>query len=114
MRNLARASCTMILLLAMTSAAVFAALNAPQPAGASKLVVAGKDGHLQYAPAAHGDAIPDFSNCGYMGGGVRLPNLPAKLTLDPDPKSNDDTSRIQKAIDQVSEMPTDDHGWRGA
>src|SRR4051812_41364900 len=83
------------------------------PPGAP-LVAPGRDGKLNYAPAANGDVIPDFSNCGYMGGGVKIPVVPVKITLKPIEKPQDDTARIQQAIDQVSKMPADKNGHRGA
>src|SRR3954453_2018096 len=64
----------------------------------SKLVHPGTDGHLVYA--AHtdrGDTIPDFSNCGYGGGGVPLPVVPAVLELGPSAGTADDRPRIQEA-----------------
>jgi len=80
----------------------------------SKLVFVGRGGKLEYKADANGNTIPDFSNCGYMGGGVKLPDVPVKLTLSPLAASRDDTARIQNAIDAVSTMPTDAHGIRGA
>ena len=80
----------------------------------SKLVFPGPDGKLQYAPMANGDTIPDFSNCGYMGGGVALPDVAVRVTLKPEEASKDDTRRIQEAIDAVAKMPADVHGVRGA
>src|SRR5688572_1933173 len=80
----------------------------------SKLVFPGKDGKLQYAPDEQGDTIPAFSNCGYMGGGVALPDVPVKVTLKPEKDAKDDTQRIQSAIDEVAKMPADKSGIRGA
>ncbi len=81
----------------------------------SKLVYPGSDGKLVYQPYTdEGDIIPDFSNCGYMGGGVAIPLVPVKIVLSPDPDSKDDLSRIQDAIDRVSAMPLDESGFRGA
>jgi hypothetical protein len=80
----------------------------------SRLVFPGPDGKLQYAPAANGDVIPDFSNCGYMGGGVALPDVVVKVAVKPEEGSKDDTRRIQEAIDSVAKMPADSHGVRGA
>lgn len=81
----------------------------------SKLVYPDSDGKLAYAPyTQEGDTIPDFSNCGYMGGGVEIPVAQVKITLSPDPNSQDDLPRIQDAIYQVSEMPLDKNGLRGA
>ena len=45
----------------------------------------------------------DFSSAGYMGGGVTLPTLPIKATIEP--SGGDDTSAIQKALDSVSGLP---------
>lgn len=91
----------------------------------------GPDGKLVYTPDERGNLIPDFSRCGYMGGGVKIPDVPVKLTLEPrpgmpkelaeyDPENpqaageGDDTQRIQEAIDEVSAMPLDKNGFRGA
>lgn len=83
--------------------------------GNCKLVHPGADDKLVYQSYdSLGDTIPDFSNCGYMGGGVAIPDVPQRLTLHPDPSPSDDGARIQKAIDQVSAMPPDSNGFRGA
>ncbi|HSV15212.1 MAG TPA: hypothetical protein VLI90_13215 [Tepidisphaeraceae bacterium] len=83
--------------------------------GVSKLVHLGSNGKLVYEPyTEHGDVIPDFSNCGYMGGGVRIPDVAAKITLRPETGSGDDTARIQQAIDQLGNMPIGPDGFRGA
>src|SRR4051812_26002016 len=83
-------------------------------AGQSKLVSTGKDGKLQYSPDAAGNTIPDFSNCGYMGGGVAFPDVAVKVTVRPEKDAKDDTRRIQEAIDAVAKMPADARGIRGA
>ena len=49
----------------------------------SKLVYPGPDGRLVYVPDEKGNIIPDFSHCGYMGGGVALPDVPVVLTVRP-------------------------------
>lgn len=72
-----------------------------------------KDGTIEYHKTDKGDQIPDFSFAGYRGGGVALPEVPVKLTLAP-AEQGDDTERIQKAIDQVSALPLDPNGHRGA
>lgn len=57
----------------------------------------------------------DFSFAGYKGGGVALPDVPVKITLKPLNEANADcTTLIQDAIDQVSVMPLDKNGFRGA
>ncbi|MGE4488010.1 MAG: FN3 associated domain-containing protein [Kiritimatiellales bacterium] len=73
------------------------------------------NGPLAYPPFDdRGSRVPDFSYCGYMGGGITLPNVPVKVILEPDSESADDRARIQAAIDQVSGMPMDENGFRGA
>ncbi|GCE50910.1 hypothetical protein EI42_02276 [Thermosporothrix hazakensis] len=77
-----------------------------------------KNGKLQYRMYANeGESeaihtIPDFSYCGYRGGGVRLPQLPVRQVLTPVP--GDNRARIQQAIDAVSSLPADNDGFRGA
>ena len=80
----------------------------------SEWVHPGADGKLVYKTTAAGDQIMDFSYAGYMGGGVALPNVPVKKTVEPagDP-GKDDTAAIQAAIDEVAKPPLVD-GFRGA
>ena len=88
--------------------------DASAPA-ACKIVRTGSHGRLVYARLnARGDVIPDFSHCGYMGGGVPIPSVPVAVTLAPVPGDGDDTARIQSAIDQVAQRPCDTRGCRGA
>lgn len=80
----------------------------------SRLVAPGPGGKLAYEPyTKRGDRLPDFSWCGYRGGGVALPRLPVQVTLEP-VADGDDHSRIQKALDAVAAMPVNDQGFRGA
>ena len=44
----------------------------------SRRVYPGPDGKLVYKTTPAGDRIMDFSNAGYMGGGVALPALPVR------------------------------------
>jgi hypothetical protein len=68
-------------------------------------------GRLVYRTLPRGDRIVDFSYAGYMGGGVPLPSrLAIERTVEP--TGGDDTAAIQKAIDEVSAMPSKD-GIRG-
>ena len=78
----------------------------------SKLVYPGPDGRLVYVPDEKGNIIPDFSHCGYMGGGVTLPDVPVMLTVQPQAEG-DDTARLQAAIDDVSARTPDANGFRG-
>ena len=59
-----------------------------------------------------GDRIMDFSHAGYMGGGVALPTVPVKRTVQSSGDA-DATTAIQSAIDEVAAMPLV-NGFRGA
>ena len=78
----------------------------------SQWVYPGPDGKLVYKTTPAGDRIMDFSNAGYMGGGVALPTVPVKVTVQPS-GGKDDTGAIQAAIDKVSAMELV-NGFRGA
>jgi hypothetical protein len=80
-------------------------------AAQSRWVHPGPDGKLVYARSPQGDRIADYSFAGYEGGGVALPAVAAKRKLAP--TGADDTSAIQKAIDEVSALPLV-NGFRGA
>jgi hypothetical protein len=80
--------------------------------GVSEWVQSGADGKLVYKTDAQGNRIPDFSNVGYRGGGVPLPDVPVVVTVEPAP--GDATARIQAAIDEVSKRSADAAGHRGA
>ena len=79
----------------------------------SKRVYPGADGRLVYGPDAQGNVIPDFSHCGYMGGGVALPDVPVRAMVAPE-EDGDDTARLQAAIDGLSAQAPDAQGFRGA
>lgn len=108
-RLLPSGSCLVGCLLALGIASA-----AAEPPPHSELVFPGPDGRLIYQPLENGDTILDFSNCGYRGGGVALPDAPVRETLEPDPEATDDTARIQAAIDRVSALPLGADGLRGA
>ncbi|MDI1335345.1 MAG: hypothetical protein PSU94_04095 [Lacunisphaera sp.] len=98
-------------LSALLLAAVIPLLGAAQ----SKLAAVGPDGRLHYtAYTAQGDMLPDFSHCGYGGGGVPLPVAAVRVTLEPHAGDSDDAPRMQKAIDEVSALPLGTDGLRGA
>jgi HYR domain len=82
--------------------------QAPQ----SQHVYLGSDGRLVYVPYPNGDTIPDFSNAGYGGGGVTLPDVPVVKTITP--VDGDDGANIQAAIDEVSALTPNAGGLRGA
>ena len=72
----------------------------------------GKDGRLVYDVDARGNRVPDFSHCGYAGGGVAIPDAPVRVRIPA--KLGDATARIQAAIDSVAQLPADGQGLRGA
>lgn len=98
----------------------FVALAASAAAGvalrsennSSSLVYAGPNGRLMYVPDAKGNPIPDFSNAGYGGGGVAIPE--ASNVVEIAPGAGDATARIQAAIDKASQLPLRANGLRGA
>lgn len=67
-------------------------------------------GKLVYKTLEKGDKIMDFSYAGYMGGGVKIPNMDVKITLSP--IAGDNSVAIQQAIDEVSKMKLV-NGFRG-
>src|SRR5581483_8505914 len=70
------------------------------------------NGRLNYLPDTNGDTIPDFSSCGYGGGGVAIPTIPVVTTLSP--VSGDNQPQIQSAINAMSSVPMGTNGFRGA
>lgn len=87
---------------------------AQRPTMKSNWVYPDASGKLMYKATPKGDRIMDFSHAGYKGGGVALPYVSAKLTVHPLGENEDYTDYIQKAIDQVSALPKDENGFRGA
>jgi len=75
-------------------------------------VTMGPDGKLVYWPDTNGDIIPDFSQAGYMGGGVPIPtNIPVYTTLSP--IAGDNQPQIQNAINALAAQPLGTNGFRG-
>jgi hypothetical protein len=72
----------------------------------------GSDGKLVYKTDARGNRVPDFSDCGYGGGGIPIPEVPVKAVVEPG--AGDAGERIQAAIDRVSKLSPDGSGFRGA
>lgn len=81
----------------------------------SKYIYPGPDGKLSYAPVnKKGDRIIDFSCPGYRRGGVRIPDVPAKMILEPVKDRGGNSERIWKAIDAIAAMPSDSNRFGGA
>jgi hypothetical protein len=108
--QMARVGCAAWLIVLGT----FPALGAERPSNPaqSQWVHPGPDGKLVYKTTPAGDRIMDFSSAGYMGGGVALPAVPVKLTVQAS-GGQDDTAAIQDAINKVAAMPLEGH-FRGA
>ncbi|MGN6369396.1 MAG: discoidin domain-containing protein [Phycisphaerae bacterium] len=80
----------------------------------SEWVHPGAGGKLVYKTTERGDRIMDFSHAGYEGGGVALPHVATRKTVQPLGHGEDDTESIQAAIDEVSKLPVGPDGFRGA
>ena len=78
----------------------------------SSKAVSINDGQLEYKADDKGNKIPDFSNCGYQGGGVEIPNVDVLEVLLPN-ELGDDGDRIQAAINRVAAMSEDNRGFKG-
>src|SRR3954449_4589018 len=74
-------------------------------------VAPGPGGRLTYEADARGNRVPDFSHCGYLGGGVAIPDAPVRVRVPARP--GDATARIQAAIDYVAQLPAGGQGLRG-
>jgi hypothetical protein len=72
----------------------------------------GPNGKLAYKATPNGDTIMDFSHAGYMGGGVALPTVPVRRTVQPSGGA-DDSAAIQNAINEVAALDLE-NGFRGA
>ncbi len=87
--------------------------------GQDSLVSEGDDGRLIYAAYANRgetekwNRIPDFSHCGYRGGGVELPR-DLRVIEEIEASESDQHALIQAAIDRVSALPLGDDGFRGS
>lgn len=95
--------------VAILTGAVSAPAAAPPP---PQYVTLDRAGRLVYTVDPRGDRVPDFSDAGYGGGGVPIPDVPARLVVRPAP--GDAGARIQAAIDRVAAMPPGTLGFRGA
>jgi hypothetical protein len=72
----------------------------------------GSNNRLISEPDAKGNRIIDYSGVGYKAGIAPLPVVPVKVTISP--VAGDNVANIQNAINQVSAMPLDVNGLRGA
>ncbi|KAG0179913.1 hypothetical protein DFQ28_001974 [Apophysomyces sp. BC1034] len=80
----------------------------------SRLAIPDSNGHLQYPPYNdQGDRLLDFSGAGYNEGQEPPVNVPVVAYLDP-VGQQDDSSRIQYALDNLASKPVQHDGFRGA
>ena len=85
---------------------------ASSASGAERFVDVGQRGELIHEPDQRGNRIPDFSHAGYGGGGVPIPEVPARIRVPP--SGGDDGRAIQSALDHVAALPAGPDGIRGA
>ena len=78
----------------------------------SSIIYPDSSGQLIYHADKENNYIPNFSNAGYRGGGVPLPEVSIKKIIQP--ISGDNTQHIQKALDEMATLPLDQKGIRGA
>lgn len=78
----------------------------------SQIVYPDLNNKLHYIRDQDGNMVPDFSYAGYRNSEVPLPDVPVKRTLSP--VSGDNTVQIQNALFEISMMPKDSSGFRGA
>ncbi len=93
--------------------AAFVYLSSTVLWGQSQWVHFDQAGKLVYAKTDRGDRIPDFSSCGYKGGGIALPRVVSRVKIVPSGGA-DDTPIIQAALDKVGKLDPGEHGERGA
>jgi hypothetical protein len=96
--------------LALAPATLAGAQQADLPPATSR-VYPGPDGKLVFIADEQGNTIADFSHAGYRGGGAPIPSVPIKETVWP--VAGDNTANLQAAVDRVSALPLDTHGFRG-
>src|SRR5262245_12997181 len=101
-----------LLLLVTLSPCHLVTLSSAAAGGGPRRFVSHGDGKLVYEADGRGNRVPDFSHCGYRGGGVAIPDVPVRLVVPP--ARGDNGPRIQAALDHVGRLPADAHGLRGA
>jgi hypothetical protein len=79
----------------------------------SKFVQLNADGSLSYHPDEKGNIFPDFSRVGYHENDKPIPDVPVVKTISA-AADGDSQQIIQDAIDEVSKLPLDQNGYRGA
>lgn len=90
------------------------ALPLPQPTEywQSDLVKMDSDGKLTYQQDADGFVLANFSHAGYKGGNAEIPHVAVVKEISP--VEGDNTAHIQAAINEISQLPLNADGIRGA
>jgi len=107
---------SMVIIGAILTAMIVSLQSYSQPS--SSLVFEGPDGKLQYTPFANRgqtnevNIIPDFSWAGYKFSQEPIPDVPVVAVLEP--IEGDNRAHIQQKIDEVSQLPIQANGFRGA
>jgi uncharacterized protein YjdB len=107
---------SMILIVVTFAAMIFSLQSYSQPS--SSLVFEGPDGKLLYTPFANRgqtsevNIIPDFSWAGYKFSQEPIPDVPVVAILEP--VAGDNRAHIQQKINEVSQLPIQANGFRGA
>ena len=86
----------MCLSAALSCGAEESHLTAPLSPGADRTLIIEAD--------TDGAPLADFSFCGYRGGGVKIPHVPARLVVEP--IAGDATALIQAAIAELTRKRT--------
>ena len=92
--------------------AAYVSLLTAQSNWQSQIIYQDGGGHLVYVRDAEGNQIPDFSYAGYKNSEVPIPDVPVVKTISP--LTGDNTAHIQNALFEVTLMPKDSTGFRGA
>lgn len=79
---------------------------------APKILKFKSNGTIEYIADKKGNIIPDFSRVGYHQGDRAIPQVAIVKTVSAN--GNNDFETIQQAIDEVSNMPVNKKGFRGA
>lgn len=81
-------------------------------AGAQTFTIQMHDGHLAYQTDDRGNRVLDYSTCGYRNSNIDIPNVENVVFVSY--KQGDNSERIQRALDYVSSLKPDAHGYKGA
>jgi hypothetical protein len=78
----------------------------------TSLLSVDSNGKLIYTSDIKGNIVPDYSGVGYMNSESSIPTISVVKTIFP--AVGDNLANIQNAINEVSSLPLDSNGFRGA